>query len=490
MELPKGGNKYVGLYDSPNYDDLVDRDANRLHKKPILPKENNLPGFGKVITHGEIGATNIPNAPYNPNDQYITLLPNMLNGKPQPTTKITFGNWTNNTKLPSVLDLKTFGNKDVVSIMDKKEPIVDNTTSSSRSIVPTKRVSNVTEIPSIKFEGFMPKKLNDRVKRLDFTDYTTEDHRIATAKIQQNIASNKPLSIEEKIYYHSNNNNEFDPSLIQDIREREMLKQEAIRRGINIKPDNSYHTYSSNSKKKEKVVSPRFFQVGGKKVVMLDKEYVEANVNNNEKIKLTNVVPINKANIKDGISGKEYVLDNTVYSLSNNDISTNNNNNIVPTIDMSKDVIKSTIYPTEQEAAKPANKLSKNDIPKPVKISDNSLISFQKSMGIDNPTINITPQVINTYNDLILSSINTNSSDKNKLESDINKFIMHTPSEIKNKSWIITAKSLGYPITNKEEFGTNFAKDYLRGKTINPVYKEILIRFPFLKEYINKEKTD
>ena len=260
MELSKGNPSFV----LPK-GDFTNRDPEILRQKPVPQKESNLPGFGNVPIYGSAGKIeNIPNYKSNPNDQYITLLPNMLNGKPQPTTKITFGNWTNNTKLPSVLDLKTFGNKDVVSIMDKKEPIVDNTTSSSRSIVPTKRVSNVTEIPSIKFEGFMPNKLNDRVKRLDFTDYTPEDHRIATAKIQQNIASNKPLSIEEKIYYHSNNNNEFDPSLIQDIREREMLKQEAIRRGINIKPDNSYHTYSSNSRKKEKVVSPRFFQVGGK----------------------------------------------------------------------------------------------------------------------------------------------------------------------------------------------------------------------------------
>ena len=254
MELTKGGASFKSLYNNTNYDDLVDRDPERLRQKPTPPKDNYLPGFGNVTTYGNAkGAQNIPNYKPNPNGEYMTLLPNMLNGKEQPTVKSIPHIWSrssyaDNTKLPAALELGNFRNKDIVSITDAEEP-------ATRSIIPTKRVANVAEIPSIKFEGFNTDRLNSRVKRTDFTNYTPDNRKDMSTNIQKSINNNIPLSAEQKIYYYSNNNNEFDPSLITDVRERELLKQEAIRRGINIKADSGYHTYSSNNRKKEKVKS-------------------------------------------------------------------------------------------------------------------------------------------------------------------------------------------------------------------------------------------
>ena len=122
------------------------------------------------------------------------------------------------------------------------------------------RVSDVPRIEPKSFNGFNT-DLNSRVKRIDFQDYMPKDNVAMMQKIDSKRKTNVPLSIEEKIYYNMSEVGEFYPDLIEDDNERNILTQEAIRRGIPIKNNNILKpaTQYKRVKKKDNNVSPRFF---------------------------------------------------------------------------------------------------------------------------------------------------------------------------------------------------------------------------------------
>lgn len=122
------------------------------------------------------------------------------------------------------------------------------------------RKPDVARLEPKSFNGFNT-DLNSRVKRTDFQDYMPKDNVVMMQKINSKRKTNVPLSIEEKIYYNMSEVGEFYPDLIEDDNERNILTQEAIKRGIPIKNNNSLKpaTQYKRVKKKDNNVSPRFF---------------------------------------------------------------------------------------------------------------------------------------------------------------------------------------------------------------------------------------
>ena len=122
------------------------------------------------------------------------------------------------------------------------------------------RKPDVARLEPKSFNGFNT-DLNSRVKRTDFQDYMPKDNVVMMQKINSKRKTNVPLSIEEKIYYNMSEVGEFYPDLIEDDNERNILTQEAIRRGIPIKNNNILKPASQYKrvKRKDNNVSPRYF---------------------------------------------------------------------------------------------------------------------------------------------------------------------------------------------------------------------------------------
>jgi len=125
--------------------------------------------------------------------------------------------------------------------------------------IPVRR-PDVARLEPKSFNGFNT-DLNNRVKRTDFQDYTSQDNVSMMQKIDNKRKTNVPLSIEEKLYYNMSGVGEFYPDLIEDDNERNILTQEAIRRGIPIKNNNILKPTTQYKRvgKKDNNVSPRFF---------------------------------------------------------------------------------------------------------------------------------------------------------------------------------------------------------------------------------------
>lgn len=121
----------------------------------------------------------------------------------------------------------------------------------------------VSDVPRIEPKSYNSTNtdLNSRVKRLDFQDYMPKDNVAMTQKIDSKRNTNVPLTTEEKLYYNMNGVGEFFPDLIEDENERNILTQEAIRRGIPIKNNNILKpsTQYKRVKRKDNNVSPRYF---------------------------------------------------------------------------------------------------------------------------------------------------------------------------------------------------------------------------------------
>ena len=149
-------------------------------------------------------------------------------------------------------------------------PILDtenNINTPKKNVTPTTNASSVSNrkldvarLEPKSFNGFNT-DLNSRVKRTDFQDYMPKDNVAMVQKIDSKRKTNVPLSTEEKIYYNMSEVGEFYPDLIEDDNERNILTQEAIKRGIPIKNNNSLKpaTQYKRVKKKDNNVSPRFF---------------------------------------------------------------------------------------------------------------------------------------------------------------------------------------------------------------------------------------
>ena len=114
----------------------------------------------------------------------------------------------------------------------------------------------VSDVPRIEPKSYNSTNtdLNSRVKRLDFQDYMPKDNVAMTQKIDNKRNTNVPLTVEEKLYYNMSGVGEFFPDLIEDENERNILTQEAIKRGIPIKNNNSLKpaTQYKRVKSKEK----------------------------------------------------------------------------------------------------------------------------------------------------------------------------------------------------------------------------------------------
>ena len=151
--------------------------------------------------------------------------------------------------------------KSITPILDTESntPKKDVTPSTNASSI-SNRKPDIARLEPKSFNGFNT-DLNSRVKRTDFQDYMPKDNVAMMQKIDSKRKTNVPLSIEEKIYYNMSGVGEFYPDLIEDENERNILTQEAIRRGIPIKNNNILKpaTQYKRVKKKDNNVSPRFF---------------------------------------------------------------------------------------------------------------------------------------------------------------------------------------------------------------------------------------
>jgi len=145
-----------------------------------------------------------------------------------------------------------------------------------------------------------------------------------------------------------------------------------------------------------------------------------------------------------------------------------------------------------------------------VKINNEEIKAFQRSLGVSNITGTVTPETIQTYEKLIIDGFNTptdtpvNTKSKTKIDPNndnkeivtttsdefsdmIKRFIINTPEAIRQKSSIVAISRLGIPGKTAEEMNRNFAKIYLQNPT-DKTYRNVVSRFPVLQQYINAEK--
>ena len=230
----------------------------------IMPIPNAKPDDGKSLF------VPLPNADPNEKPAWDDMVYRYKPGE-TPTYYGQFMNYkTGNVKKTSDDILKRISNTPDNISPKSTTPILDT---ESNTNTPNKKVTipNATDkIPVRKpdvarlepksFNGFNT-DLNSRVKRTDFQDYMPKDNVVMMQKINSKRKTNVPLSIEEKIYNNMSGVGEFYPDLIEDDNERNILTQEAIKRGIPIKNNNSLKpaTQYKRVKKKDNNVSPRFF---------------------------------------------------------------------------------------------------------------------------------------------------------------------------------------------------------------------------------------
>ena len=146
-----------------------------------------------------------------------------------------------------------------------------------------------------------------------------------------------------------------------------------------------------------------------------------------------------------------------------------------------------------------------------VKVNNEEIKAFQKSLGISDITGTVTPETIQTYEKLIIDGFNTstdtpvNTKSKTKIDPNnankeivtttsdefsdmIKRFIINTPEAIRQKSSVVAISRLGIPGKSAEEINRNFAKIYLQNPT-DKTYRNVVSRFPVLQQYINEEKS-
>ena len=230
----------------------------------IVPIPNAKPNDGKSLYE------KLPNANPNEKPEWDDMVYRYKKGE-VPTYYGQFMNYkTGNVKKTYDDILKRISNtpdnispKSITPILDTESgvntPKKDVIPSTNASSVSNKR-PDVARLEPKSFNGFNT-DLNSRVKRTDFQDYMPKDNVAMMQKINSKIKTNVPLSTEEKIYYNMSEVGEFYPDLIEDDNERNVLTQEAIRRGIPIKGNNILKptTQYKRVKKKDNNVSPRFF---------------------------------------------------------------------------------------------------------------------------------------------------------------------------------------------------------------------------------------
>jgi hypothetical protein len=222
----------------------------------IVPIPNAKPSDGKFWYE------KLPNA--NPNEKPVMQLLPKIYGKSE--LPVIYG------QLMNVKDyderIARISNTPIKASPKSTTPILGNESDTpKKDVTPSTNASSVSNRkPDIarlepkSFNGFNT-DLNSRVKRIDFQDYMPKDNVAMMQKIDSKRKTNVPLSIEEKIYYNMSEVGEFYPDLIEDDNERNILTQEAIKRGIPIKNNNSLKpaTQYKRVKKKDNNVSPRFF---------------------------------------------------------------------------------------------------------------------------------------------------------------------------------------------------------------------------------------
>ena len=228
----------------------------------IMPIPNAKPDDGKSLF------VPLPNANPNAKPEWDDMVYRYKPGE-TPTYYGQFMNYkTGNVKKTYEDILKRISNtpdnispKSTTPILDTESntPKKDVLPSTNASSVSNRR-PDVSRLEPKSFNGFNT-DLNSRVKRTDFQDYMPQDNVAMMQKIDSKRKTNVPLSIEEKIYNNMSGVGEFYPDLIEDDNERNILTQEAIRRGIPIKNNNSLKpaTQYKRVKKKDNNVSPRFF---------------------------------------------------------------------------------------------------------------------------------------------------------------------------------------------------------------------------------------
>ena len=222
----------------------------------IVPIPNAKPSDGKFWYE------KLPNA--NPNEKPVMQLLPKIYGKSE--LPVIYGQLMNvkdyDERIARIANTPIKASpKSITPILDTESntPKKDVTPSTNASSV-SNRKPDIARLEPKSFNGFNT-DLNSRVKRIDFQDYMPKDNVAMMQKIDSKRKTNVPLSIEEKIYYNMSEVGEFYPDLIEDDNERNILTQEAIKRGIPIKNNNSLKpaTQYKRVKKKDNNVSPRFF---------------------------------------------------------------------------------------------------------------------------------------------------------------------------------------------------------------------------------------
>ena len=310
-----------------------------------------------------------------------------------------------------------------------------------------------------------------------------------------------------------------------------------------------------------------------KKVVKLDGKYVEVYIDTNKKPIFANSNGIDNSKIRKTTLGDEYDLEGTTYLLNSQEPApvanklpetiiakpkvpvSDNNNPTATSIDNPVSTVKAPVIKVNEEVVNLQEMLNKTlvdinlkqdgilggktkeaikkyannyesiaalrdtypslisyfpKLKEEVKVDNEEIKAFQKSLGMSNITGTVTPETIQVYEKLIIDGFNTpnntlvNTKSKTKIDpNDANKeittttsdefsdvikrFIINTPEAIRQKSSIVAISRVGISGNSIEEMNKNFAKIYLQNPT-NKTYKNIVTRFPSLQQYINAEK--
>ena len=310
-----------------------------------------------------------------------------------------------------------------------------------------------------------------------------------------------------------------------------------------------------------------------KKVVKLDGKYVEVYIDTNKKPIFATSNEIDNSKIRKTTLGDEYDLEGTTYLLNSQEPApvanklpetiiakpkvpvSDNNNPTATSIDNPVSTVKAPVIKVNEEVVNLQEMLNKTlvdinlkqdgilggktkeaikkyannyesiaalrdtypslisyfpKLKEEVKVDNEEIKAFQKSLGMSNITGTVTPETIQVYEKLIIDGFNTpnntlvNTKSKTKIDpNDANKeittttsdefsdvikrFIINTPEAIRQKSSIVAISRVGISGNSIEEMNKNFAKIYLQNPT-NKTYKNIVTRFPSLQQYINAEK--